>query len=179
MQTSVVPPCKGLKKREQRRVVHLKAELRSDAGARPAVICNVALHGLMVKCAEAPARGAFVEVRCEGVIVVGRVVWSQGVRFGLRSQDKIDLAALHATRSSASKTSAKRKEGVRAQRSEVLVRAHLLAAEEQSRNAARLVDWLFVTLAAAAAAVFCASAIYSVVSAPLGQAGAALEKHPG
>jgi hypothetical protein len=173
VQSSHVSP-KGLKQREQRRVVFLAAQLYTDAGCFEATICNIARQGLMVKCADPPSRGAFVELRCGAVNVVGQVMWSNGARFGLRSQDRIDMAALHAARSGKSKAPG----GGKAKQQRVGAIGSspaILATEEQSRHTARLLDWMFIALAGAAAAVFSASLIYSTFRAPMVEVHSALE----
>lgn len=84
----------GPKPREQRQAIALQARLRNAGGWTDATICNVSPRGLMLKCIDPPLRGAFVEVRRNDCSVVGLVRWSAGGRFGLRSQDVIDLVAL-------------------------------------------------------------------------------------
>jgi len=80
--------------REQRRLVHLTAQLRVNDDWCAAIICNVSSRGLMAKCANPPAKGATVEVRHHGMVILGEVIWSLGERFGLRSPTQIDLVAL-------------------------------------------------------------------------------------
>jgi hypothetical protein len=80
--------------REQRRMVMVKARMRVTADWADVTICNVSSRGLMAKCSKAPTRGSYVEIRQRGACIVGRVAWSQGMRFGIRTQDPIDIAAL-------------------------------------------------------------------------------------
>jgi hypothetical protein len=87
-------PMASLKPRELRRTVILKAQMRVADGWRAVTICNVSSRGLMAKCSAPPAKGAYIELRHRGVHIVGRVAWSQGLRFGVRAQDNIDIASL-------------------------------------------------------------------------------------
>lgn len=82
------------KAREQRRMVMVKARMRVTTDWADVTICNVSSRGLMAKCNKAPARGSYVEIRQRGACIVGRVAWSQGMRFGIRTQDPIDISAL-------------------------------------------------------------------------------------
>ena len=55
---------------------------------------NVSSHGMMLLMDEPPPRGTFVEVRCGSAAIVGRVMWSDAGRCGLRTQKRISVAAL-------------------------------------------------------------------------------------
>lgn len=55
---------------------------------------NASPTGLMVKFADGPATGTQVELRRRGMVITGEVVWSTPTRFGLRSFEAIDVAAL-------------------------------------------------------------------------------------
>src|SRR3569623_2056164 len=87
-------PRSSLKPREERRNSLLHARLRSDAGWSDVTIGNVSSRGMMLHSASGLQRNAFVEVRHRGVCVVGRVVWSPGVKYGVRTQDVVDVPAL-------------------------------------------------------------------------------------
>lgn len=58
------------------------------------VIGNVSTRGLMAKCARPPANGARVEIAYKAVRITGRVIWSKHRRFGLQSDEPIDVAGL-------------------------------------------------------------------------------------
>ncbi|MBW8783111.1 MAG: PilZ domain-containing protein [Novosphingobium sp.] len=159
--------------REPRRVVLLQAKLFTDAGNCDATICNVSLNGLMAKCESPPRRGAYVELRYAEGSIVGRVMWSQGSRFGLRSRDKIEIARLRgkdeggAQRGSFGKVVAP-------------LRQPLSAAEieERSRQTSRLFEWVMIAIAAAGAAGMGAGLIYSAIATPMEKAQAALSGNP-
>lgn len=57
-------------------------------------IHDVSDHGLLVSSSEPPAVGSYVDIRRGTLIIIGRVVWSGGKRFGIRTQDPVSAAAL-------------------------------------------------------------------------------------
>jgi hypothetical protein len=165
------------KQRDMRQVVFLNARLRTDEGWSDITICNLSARGLMAKCAKPPAKGAFVEVRRGGSCIVGQVRWSQGMRFGLRSQDRIDTAALHEDPKRTSRRSERRDGAGRAARRKPARPAAL--SEARSRNLARYLDWAALAVAGIVAAGFLFQAASSTLSAPLREARSALvEQEP-
>lgn len=82
------------KPRKPRRLLVAKA--RMDDGSRQCdvVIGNVSRGGLMAKCLTPPAVGVRVEIRHGDLCIAGQVIWSKNRRFGLQSEEPIDLAAL-------------------------------------------------------------------------------------
>lgn len=86
------------KPRDQRKRVLVAADL-VDAGRHSRVtILNVSRRGLMASCIEPPLRGCYVEIRKGPHVIVGRVVWSGKLAFGLRTQDYIDTEGLAGVR---------------------------------------------------------------------------------
>lgn len=80
--------------REPRRQTFIKAHM-SVAGEWVEVgIANVSSTGLMVKFPGGPKVGMTVELRRRGMLITGEVVWWTATRFGVRSFEPIDHAAL-------------------------------------------------------------------------------------
>jgi hypothetical protein len=156
----------------------MSARLRTDDGWSDLTICNVSPRGLMGKCAHPPTRGAFIEVHRGGVCIVGHVRWSQGHRFGLRSQSSIDVAALGSEQiGTRRKQEVERRSQARADRP--VVRATAIAAKaDRSRAVARLFDWAAVVLAAAGFAWLLADQARTALSTPLQEARTALSSRP-
>lgn len=83
-----VPP---LKPREPRRKVMIKARMRIGAAWQDVCILNVSSRGLLCQAGSPPARGTYVEI-CRGRhLIVARVVWNEGRRSGLRTQDCLPI----------------------------------------------------------------------------------------
>ena len=83
-----------MKTRAPRRKVVIDASLRSDSSWSPACIVDIAERGLAIRTAEPPEPGAYVEVRRGAHVIIGRVAWSKGHRFGIRTQDTLAVDAV-------------------------------------------------------------------------------------
>src|SRR3546814_12398382 len=87
-------PMTALRSREKRAAACIKARMRADDGWSDVTIYNVSSRGLMARLGSPPVKGSYVEIWHRNVCVVGQVRWAQGGRFGILSQDKIDISAL-------------------------------------------------------------------------------------
>lgn len=83
-----------MKTREPRHDVQLPARLRGDDGWADVAIRNVSSHGMMLLIKDPPERGTYIEVRRGSAAIVGRVMWTAPGRCGLRTKEKISVAAL-------------------------------------------------------------------------------------
>lgn len=81
-------------KREHRKRVRIRTEMRVDGRRCEAIICNVSSRGLMLSAEEPPSRGTYVEISRQGVVTVGRVVWVDNGRFGVRTREKLNVDAM-------------------------------------------------------------------------------------
>lgn len=84
----------GLKSRAQRRKVQIGCRMRNDLDWIDLTIRNVSRTGLMAETDDPPSRGHYIEIRRFEQIIVGRVVWSSGRRFGVISASPLDVSAL-------------------------------------------------------------------------------------
>jgi hypothetical protein len=148
----------------------LNGRLRTDEGWSDITICNVSSRGLMVKCATPPPRGAFVEVRRGGSCIVGHVRWVHGIRFGLRSQERIDVAALGDDQGPRKRVPSEERRTAPRTPSP----PPLSVREDRARATARLLDWTILAVAAVAAATLVTQTVSSTLSAPLQQTRTAL-----
>ena len=81
----------GMKAREERQKVMLRARLRDGAHWHDVCVLNMSANGLGIQAARPPHRGTYVEI-CRGrQTIIARVAWSKGHRAGLRSQDAISI----------------------------------------------------------------------------------------
>ena len=161
------------KQREERQVVSLPTRLRGDHGWCDATIANVSSRGLQLRCPSPPPRSSFVELRHRGITIVGRVVWSQGGRAGIRTQDKIDIQALLAQGPARARKRGEERRATPRQGGQA-IRPSLAARAEASARWARMFDWTIVAAAGIAAAVGVAGVVQSVLEAPLSEVRAAL-----
>lgn len=66
------------------------ARMRCGAAWSDVCIVNLSTRGVGLQGPRAPGRGTYVELRRgSNVLIVGCVVWSEGQRFGVRTQDPI------------------------------------------------------------------------------------------
>jgi hypothetical protein len=77
--------------RELRHRVVMPARLRSSVGWTDACILNVSSRGLMIHSARAGPSGSIVELWRGDIVIVARVVWQNGARAGLQSDDAISM----------------------------------------------------------------------------------------
>lgn len=83
------------KKREERVKVLAKARMRDGSAWSDVCLVNLSSRGAGLQCAAPPSTGSYVEIkRGSNVLIVGRVAWSQGHRFGIRTQDVIWVNAV-------------------------------------------------------------------------------------
>lgn len=83
-----------MERREPRLSILIQSEVRSDATWRNAWIFNLSTRGMALQASSPPARGTYIEVRRGQHTIVARVVWVNGARFGVRSQDPVPVEAM-------------------------------------------------------------------------------------
>lgn len=82
------------KRKEDRVKVLLRVRMR--AGGLPADACirDISSRGLLIQTMAPPSRGTTIELNGPFPPIVARVVWTSDGRFGVRTQDLIDIPAL-------------------------------------------------------------------------------------
>lgn len=68
--------------------------MRIDGDWFDVSIRNLSSRGLMAKTNAAVTQRSYVELHRGDQTVIGRVVWTRGDLFGLRTQDRIDIAGM-------------------------------------------------------------------------------------
>ena len=79
------------KPRELRRRVVLPTRMRLGSVWSDACILNISSRGLMIRAARPIPQGSLVELRRGSHVIVARVVWRDGAKAGLQSEDKLPL----------------------------------------------------------------------------------------
>lgn len=77
--------------RELRRRVVLPARIRTGAQWSDTCILNISSRGLLIHSARATAEGSTVELRRGEHVIVARVMWRDGARVGLRSDERLPV----------------------------------------------------------------------------------------
>lgn len=133
-------------------------------------IHNMSSRGLMAGTDTPPKVGSYVEIRRGTQVIVGRVMWSRGRFFGIRSQDRLSVKAFVAEprlagrpppADAADPHSADR----RAER-RLADEARLARRVERSRTFASMFQYGVMAAVVLAAAGIGASTVYDVLSKP-------------
>jgi hypothetical protein len=130
-------------------------------------ICNISSRGLMAKSNAPPPKGAYIELRHRSVGIIGRVVWSHGARFGVRTQDRIEISALLAEASFKPKTTGEERRLAPRDRRPGVRQPDAAARAEASRRFARTFDRAALLLVALVAAVVIFDVASGSLSKPL------------
>ena len=154
----------------------LNARMRTGEGWSDVTICNLSPRGAMAKALTPPQKGDFVELRCGSSSIVGHVRWSQGVRFGIRAQDRIDIRHMLAEqRGERRPPNAERRSASReAITTKPLPKA--VPTDETSRLFARVFDWGILAVVGIAGAGLAGSQVHAILTAPMAEIHAALHK---
>ena len=166
----------GLRPREERITVLIPSRMRLAANWVDVVIHNVSSRGLMAGCDDPPAVGSYIEIRRGTIAIVGRVQWSKGRFFGIRSQDRLSVKALIDEPRLAHRPP--RREGNELAERRVdrglAHEAQMARRVERSRSFASAFQFVMILLAGAAMAGVAAHSIYGILSKPAAQLQAAL-----
>lgn len=152
----------GLKARETRRQVFLRARMR--AGGRPMDICirNISSRGMLLQAAVPPPRGTYIEILFPGQTVVARVVWAKERRFGAHTREAMDLSAITGIAGLGEPHSGKQAStrAHPAPKGHALTVAQLREQHERSRRLSSLFEFAFMAVCSVAIAAVAAEAIY-------------------
>lgn len=137
--------------REPRRNVVINSRMRCGATWRDASILNMSSRGLGLHALAPPKRGSYVEVRRGAHVIIACVVWVNGSRFGVRTQDVVPIDAVINQPESSSGFSehppASEARGERRSTARSRERLH-----EASRTVASAMEFAFVAMLGASAA---------------------------
>jgi hypothetical protein len=83
-----------MKPREARRKVVIPARMRDGGAWVDVCIRDISSRGMLVQAASPPPRGTYIEIYKARHRIVARVVWRKERRFGVHTQDKLDIGAI-------------------------------------------------------------------------------------
>ena len=127
---------------------------------------NISSRGLGLSAAAPPEAGTYVEIRRGRHVIVARVVWTQGLRFGVHTQDPVPVEALIKdpdspdTPAATTANSAPQIERRRTRRS-------LLRRYDRSRALGRTLEFAFVGILGASAALVGFDLVKQLFQSPL------------
>ena len=140
--------------------------MRAGTGWSDACILNVSSRGALIHSSRPFAEGSIVELRHGDHIIVGRIVWREGWKAGLRAEDRVpveqilSLADGPALRLSAAPAGAERRRQPRTC--------------EQSRLQSHALEFVSVTIIAIALSSAAFALVGQALAQPLARASAAL-----
>jgi hypothetical protein len=135
-------------------------------------IHDVSDQGLLVSSYTPPAIGTYVDIRRGTLVIIGRVVWSGGSRFGVRTQDPVSVAAL------LSEPVLKRRPAIAERRSPTREESVRRVADRADRSRRRSSAFQFVclTIIGLGLAYFAAMSAYRALATPIGAATSVLDR---
>lgn len=160
--------------RATRTAVAVPCRMNLDGTWSDGFIHNASDHGLMLSAGDAPAVGRYLEVRRGTIIIIGRVVWSRGKRFGVRTQDAITAGALANEPVLARKPTVVQSGEDRRASDRVAAKHDLVSRTNRSHRAASNLQYICIAIAGIAAAIFAAMQVYSVLNKPLAKVASLL-----
>lgn len=144
--------------------------MRSASGWSDACILNISSRGLLIFSKTPAEPGSYVEIRRDGRLVVGRVVWRQNQRMGLHSPDRIHIEDIV----SASSVVAEVRSSHR-----VAERRRVPRTAEQSRARAKAMQFLATVLIVTGIATWGVAYVHDAMAKPLSAARLALDRRGG
>jgi hypothetical protein len=161
----------GLKPREPRRNVMIKARVREGASWSDALILNMSSKGLLVRSDRSPGRGSYLEIRRGSDVIVARVVWSHSGRFGVQTQEAVPADDLIRDPDGGPSTAKPAGAGMQERRS---TQRRSDERYDASRHKARLTEFAAMAAVLGFVAILAAEVLLEVVTRPLDAAQAAL-----
>lgn len=159
-----------MKSREPRNKVLVKARMQCGAQWRDVCILNFSSRGLGLTCDDAPPRGSYLEIRRGPYVIIARVAWSKGHRFGAKTQDPISSCAILGSGIPPKGTAAN---GERLERRSV-ARPPAPRSSDMSRNQGRALEFFSLIFVVGVGAAFLAQAAYAQLASPLSKVSSAL-----
>jgi hypothetical protein len=179
MQTAAVALSQGYKPREPRQKVVVSARMRVDGRYSDVCIRDISSRGMMLQAATPPRPGSYIEIMRAAQIVVARVVWAGERRFGIQSQDRIDVPAMvSATPSSGPRLpDQERRLADRARPAGRAAAIDLAELAEQNRRRSRAFEFGLLVACGLLAAGLAGHIAYDVLASPLKTVSSHLAGH--
>lgn len=156
----------AMKKREPRRRVLVRARMRIGANWGDVVIHNMSSRGMLVAVDGDFRPGNVIEIRRIHHVVIGRVVWRQGLYMGIRTQDPIDMDGIVSAKPPASKPGTAAASSDRRAAPRV---ASVAERAEASRQLSRLFQFAALLGVIVTASVIIAGEVRNLLGTPLEQ----------
>lgn len=158
-----------MRSRDDRRRVVIGSRIRCGATWTDARIVDLSSRGVGLSAATPPRSGAYVEIRRGRHIIIARVVWVKGLRFGVRTQDAVPVESVIADSASAEASA-----GASGQQVERRAVPRPAVRHDRSRTVGRAMEFAFLGIMGASAALLGFDMIGDALRVPLTQVQTAL-----
>lgn len=81
---------------DERRSVLLPAIVHADGGEIRAILLDISRSGAMLAAVEGACAGTAIKLVVDEGLMAGRIIWSEGYRFGVNFDRKLSLACFDA-----------------------------------------------------------------------------------
>ena len=165
-----------MKPREPRSKCLVNARMRLDDAWSDVCIRDISSRGMLLEAVSAPRRGKYVELRKGRHVVVARVVWSTDCRFGIQSQDCLNVRGILGEPDFSGNRINQKTEAqlVFEQRTRELKKGEVRWKAEQSRTIARATEFAGVGVVIISFGYFLAITVYDALFVPIKAVSAAL-----
>lgn len=166
-----------MKPREPRLKCVIKGRMRLNSLWSDVCIRNISSRGMLLQAGSPPPRGTYVEVYRGRHVIVACVAWAKDNRFGIQTQDRLDVQAIlgEPDRSGTNYADAikkhptfERRSAPRPTQSELAWRA------ERNRFKAKVVEFACIASVAGSVGLILFDTITDVVSKPVAQISAVM-----
>lgn len=161
-----------MKQREGRRKLLLKTKICDGANWMDACIVNASSRGLGMQALRPPSPGTYVEIRNSHSRIVARIIWVKGHRFGVRTQDIVDMAAISANRPVTGHSEAKCSPAQPIRRADT--KKSIQAMAERSRASGHWMEFVSVVVALIAIGLLLQGALQRAFALPMSEIRAKL-----
>lgn len=164
-----------MKLRETRQRTLVVGRLRHGVAWRDVSILNISTRGLLLHAAAPPARGTYVEVHRGRHAIVARVIWSKDQRFGVHTQDRLNIVDVVAdTELSTAEGAGSPQPPAFVERRSSGRKVSTRDAHERSKQVARTIEFISVATFITGLSVIALVAVGKALGGPLTDAVAAL-----
>ena len=153
------------RQRELRRRLLLPAKIRSGGLWSDACILNVSSRGMMIQASRGSTPGTLIELSRGGDVVLGKVMWREGTRVGLKVNQRLPVEDI---------LTVSQVPGLQLTATESLERPVTPARYERSRGRARIIEFAGVALFAGALSVAAFILLEHAFAEPMAKIEAAL-----
>lgn len=153
--------------REARRKVLVRSRMKADTGWVDVCIHNMSSRGLMAAADDAPAPGAYVDIRRGRHVIIGRTVWRKGRFFGVRTQDKLPIDAIVGEPVRQDRPPAGNAQVERRGETRLQTEARMARRLERSRQMSSVLQFGLLAVASIGGALLIGQQVYDVLARPL------------